>query len=215
MLFLSYFSRVKSEGSDNIVSIPGRGKVRKISIKGDGNSITSKSILDSMRISIIGDRNRVYIAENTSLMNDTIHIGTDDCPVCECSLIIGQDSKSNGSTIMMLEDKSVIEIGRDCSFAAGAQIWCTDSHSMLDTNNCVTNRGRYIKIGDHVWCGLDVKIGKNVIIADNCMVGWGSIVTKSFEENNVLIAGNPAKIVKTNICWDLARPNVLLKKAEH
>ena len=35
-----------------------------------------------------------------------------------------------------------------------------------------------------------------MIIADNSIVGWGSIVTKEFNEPNVIIAGIPAKIVK-------------------
>ena len=39
-------------------------------------------------------------------------------------------------------------------------------------------------------------------IADNSIVGWGSIVTKEFNEPNVIIAGIPAKIVKRGINWD-------------
>ena len=41
-----------------------------------------------------------------------------------------------------------------------------------------------------------------MIIADNSIVGWGSIVTKEFNEPNVIIAGIPAKIVKRGINWD-------------
>jgi len=29
-----------------------------------------------------------------------------------------------------------------------------------------------------------------------------SVVTKPFEESNIILAGNPAKIVKRNINWD-------------
>lgn len=36
-----------------------------------------------------------------------------------------------------------------------------------------------------------------VTLADNVIVGSGSIVTKSVTESNVIIAGNPAKIVGT------------------
>ena len=35
-----------------------------------------------------------------------------------------------------------------------------------------------------------------VFLAKNIVVGAGSIVTKSFFQENVIIAGNPAKIVK-------------------
>lgn len=48
----------------------------------------------------------------------------------------------------------------------------------------------------------DVKIGKNTKIPDNSIVGWGSIVTKVFNEPNIILAGIPAKIVKRGINWD-------------
>lgn len=38
-----------------------------------------------------------------------------------------------------------------------------------------------------------------VTIADNVIVAAGSVVTKSVNESNVIVAGNPAKVVST---WD-------------
>ena len=35
------------------------------------------------------------------------------------------------------------------------------------------NYAESIEIGRHVWVGKDDKIGKNVCIADNSIVGWG------------------------------------------
>ncbi len=64
------------------------------------------------------------------------------------------------------------------------------------------NFAESIEIGRHVWIGRDVKVGKNVRIADNSIVGWGSIVTRRFDEPNVIIAGNPAKVIKRGINWD-------------
>ena len=61
------------------------------------------------------------------------------------------------------------------------------------------------------WIGKDVKIGKNVRIADNSIVGWGSIVTKRFEEPNVILAGIPAKVVKHGVNWDRKSINKYLK----
>lgn len=43
---------------------------------------------------------------------------------------------------------------------------------------------------------------KNVKIGSGSVIGINSTVTKSFEEKNVLIVGNPAKIVKNNIKWE-------------
>lgn len=39
-----------------------------------------------------------------------------------------------------------------------------------------------------------------VTIGDNVVVGAGSVVTKDVT-NNVIVAGNPAKIIKENFSW--------------
>ena len=49
----------------------------------------------------------------------------------------------------------------------------------------------------------DVKIFKDVSIADNTVVANGSVVTKSFDKENVLLGGCPAKILKENINWEM------------
>ena len=49
--------------------------------------------------------------------------------------------------------------------------------------------------------GHKVTINKGVHIADNNMIGTGAIVTKSFNEQDTVIAGVPAKIVKQGVKW--------------
>jgi acetyltransferase-like isoleucine patch superfamily enzyme len=43
---------------------------------------------------------------------------------------------------------------------------------------------------------MNAMILPGVHLGDNTIVGAGSVVTKSFPEGNVVIAGNPAKIIK-------------------
>jgi acetyltransferase-like isoleucine patch superfamily enzyme len=50
-------------------------------------------------------------------------------------------------------------------------------------------------IRDNVWIGMNAVILKGVTIGENSVVAAGAVVTKSVPEN-VVVAGNPAIIVK-------------------
>ena len=128
-----------------------------------------------------------------------------------CRVDIGDRVVINGVTLYLQEDDSHVSIGDDSQLSWGIDIWCTDAHTITNLAGEVINFARYIEIGKHVWVGRDVKIGKDVKIADNSIVGWGSIVTKEFDEPNVIIAGVPAKIVKRGVNWDRRCINKYLK----
>lgn len=49
---------------------------------------------------------------------------------------------------------------------------------------------------------MDVAISKGAQIADNSVIGQRALVTRAFNEQNVMIAGVPARIIKTKISWD-------------
>ena len=119
-----------------------------------------------------------------------------------CSVTIGDRVVINGVTLYLQEDHSRVSIGDDSQLSWGVDVWCTDAHTITDLEGNPVNYAESIEIGRHVWVGKDVKIGTNVRIADNSIVGWGSIVTKRFDEPNVILAGTPAKIVKRGINWD-------------
>ena len=87
-----------------------------------------------------------------------------------------------------------------------------DYHTILDKNGKIINHPRPIVIKDHVWICNGVKICKGVTIAENNIIGMGSVVTKSFSETNCVIAGNPAQIVKRNINWDVDNIGTYLEK---
>lgn len=55
-----------------------------------------------------------------------------------------------------------------------------------------------VEIGENCWIGRNVNIMKGVTIGDNSVIAANSVVTKSVPAN-CIAAGNPAKVVKTNI----------------
>lgn len=55
-----------------------------------------------------------------------------------------------------------------------------------------------VEIGDDVWIGCNSIILKGVTIGNGVIVAAGSVVTKDVPDN-VMVAGNPAKVVKSLI----------------
>lgn len=70
----------------------------------------------------------------------------------------------------------------------------TANHDFMDLEN--HTKAKPINIGERCWIGMNSVILPGVNLADGTVVGAGSVVTKSFEEKNCVIAGNPAKIIK-------------------
>lgn len=68
-----------------------------------------------------------------------------------------------------------------------------------------------LAIGEHVWLGSNVQVLPGVTLANHCVVGAGSVVTKSFTEERSLIAGNPARVVRKGVSWGIE----LLGKNKH
>jgi len=55
---------------------------------------------------------------------------------------------------------------------------------------------RPIKIGKNCWIGSNSSILPGIELGDKTIVGANTVVTKSFPDGNVVIAGTPAKIIR-------------------
>ena len=54
------------------------------------------------------------------------------------------------------------------------------------------------RIGTHCFIGCGSIIMPNITIGDHCIVAAGSVVTKDVPSNSI-VAGNPAKVIKSDI----------------
>jgi acetyltransferase-like isoleucine patch superfamily enzyme len=94
-----------------------------------------------------------------------------------------------------------LEIGDNTVISWNCQFIDDDFHKINYKGKVESSKK--INIGNHVWIGANSVILKGVYIADGCVIAANSIVTKSVTEQNVLIAGNPAKIIKREIQWEI------------
>lgn len=109
---------------------------------------------------------------------------------------IGTETTINEGT--MLYGRGGITIGRGVSLSYGVCLFS----SGYDTTDWQTNKiskhheSLPITIGDYAWIGANTTVLKGVTIAEGCIVGAGSVVTKDLTEPNSLYSGAPAKFVK-------------------
>ncbi len=175
-----------------------------IIINGNNNTVKLEFPIkaENSRITIGNDNVYVEIRTTIRFVNSHIHCCWGNRQYCK----IGKDTTISGAFFHMDEESSVI-IGEDCKISSPVEIWPTDGHSILDaeTGEILNKPTGPITISDHCWIGQGVRITKNARIGNNCIVGGGAVAVKDYKEDNVVIAGNPAKIIKRGITWD--RPN--------
>lgn len=92
-------------------------------------------------------------------------------------------------------DVCEIHIGDNCMLAPGVQIY-TATHPLDPVErNSGKEYAKPVTIGDNVWIGGHAIINPGVTIGDNVVVASGAVVTKDVP-NNVVVGGNPARIIK-------------------
>jgi acetyltransferase-like isoleucine patch superfamily enzyme len=89
-----------------------------------------------------------------------------------------------------------VTIGDHCAISWDVVISDTDYHDLQPGGP----RSAPVHIGDHVWVGARAVILKGVTIGDGAVIAAGSIVTKDVAPGT-LVAGNPARPVRTDVTW--------------
>ena len=134
-------------------------------------------------------------------MNVTIHKNASMGP----GNMIQADSVdfSNDTQIFTMEENS--RIGRDHhidvaeSFILGENSSIAGKSSQFWTHGADIQEG--IVIGKNCYIGSAVRFKPGSSIGDNSLVAPGSVITKKFNDKNVIIAGQPAKIIRKNYNW--------------
>lgn len=159
--------------------------------------INSNCNIYNSRIKIYGDNSKIIIGEKCTLNNVEFHLED-----ANSSISVGSNTLFTGKIHIASTEGEEIIIGSNCLFSSDIDIRNGDSHSIIDNvTKKRINNAKNIIIGDNVWCGRNVSILKGTVIPRNSVIGSVTVVTKSFEEENTIIVGNPARVVKRNISW--------------
>ena len=106
---------------------------------------------------------------------------------------LGENFYSNWNLTML--DVCPITIGDNAMIGPNCQ-FLTPLHPLdPDERNSGLEFGQPITIGKNFWAGGGVIVLPGVTLGDNVVAGAGAVITKSFGDN-VVLAGNPARVIK-------------------
>lgn len=111
-------------------------------------------------------------------------------------IVLGDDVRMSATTIY---SRASIHIGNHTSIGGNTKIYDHDFHPIdpeerLDHPNSGM-KCKPVEIGENVFIGCNCIILKGSKIGNNCVIGAGAVVSGQFEDNCV-IAGNPARVIR-------------------
>lgn len=174
-------------------------------IVGNNNIIKINDALrqSNLKIYIRGNNNRITIDSPIQIKDLKIVIGS-HVLAHNTNLTIGKNLSTEPNVAFFLYDtNNKLFIGENCMFSNTITIRCGELPHLIfsldDSKYIGFSEGVFI--GNHVWIGERSYINKRVTIPNENIVAACSVVTKRFTEENCVIGGNPAKIVKKGIQW--------------
>lgn len=109
------------------------------------------------------------------------------------NIYVGENFFANYDCIIL--DVCKVVIGDNCMMAPRVCIYTATHPLDAETRISGLEYGKEVIIGDNVWLGGNSVIAPGVTIGNNVVVGAGAVVVKDVP-NNVVVGGNPAKIIK-------------------
>lgn len=210
--FVDYFIPKTHSKSTQQNTIPGLNIIDT----GQNNHIIlapdlSKYKFNNCKFIIQGDNCTIEILPTNQTINDLFIIFNQN--VNNATVSIGKNFGCQSTKIFLNDSNNRIIIGDNCMFSWDIQLISSDGHPIYDKDTmCLLNTSKDIIIGDHCWIGTGCTILKNVTLGNNVICGAKSVITKPVNENNIIIVGTPARIVKRNVCWDGAPPSLFITK---
>ena len=100
----------------------------------------------------------------------------------------------------MISCSKDIYIGDNSMMGWNVHVRDSDGHTVYKDGNPKTSQ-KSVYISEHVWLCSNCSILKGSQIQRNSIVSWGTIVSKPFSEDGVLIGCSPCKVLDSGINW--------------
>ena len=117
------------------------------------------------------------------------------------NVYLGHDVRITTNCIVWAGTESKITLGDNVLIGPGVQLHASN-HGYELGKGPMTYQKRIekdIRLGNDVWVGGNSVITAGVELADGIIVAAGSVVTKSFDEKNIIIGGVPAKKITNRV----------------
>jgi acetyltransferase-like isoleucine patch superfamily enzyme len=94
-----------------------------------------------------------------------------------------------------------IAFGHGCLISWDVLVLDSDFHPIVGEDGRVTPTQEPISFGDRVWIGARATVLKGVVLGDDVIVAAGAVVARSEPASNVVIGGNPARVLREGVRW--------------
>lgn len=92
-------------------------------------------------------------------------------------------------------DVCEVRFGDNCMLGPGVQVYTATHPLNPNERNSGIEYAKPITFGNNVWIGGSAVINPGVTVGDNVVIASGAVVTKDVPDN-VVVGGNPAKVIK-------------------
>ena len=166
----------------------------------NGNKVFfSRDIEESITIHFMGKNNEVHIGKQVRTEALKILCGN------HAKCFIGSGTEIEECQIHVTD--GIVRIGQECLISYKVNIRNHDIHHIFDkeTGKRINYSGN-IEIGNHVWIGYGAMLLGSANIGDNSVIGAMAVTSSKFP-GEVVIAGNPAKVIREGVLWSKDNTN--------
>lgn len=162
-----------------------RGRLLARQVTGGAGLVAERGV----RIVRMADSGRVVLGRDVRLAHEVgLHLRAPGAVI-----EIGADSFCNYRTELIAHER--VTVGSGTLLAWDVQVVDSDSHALGDAPTTAP-----VTIGDGVWIGARATVLKGVTVGDGAVVAAGAVVTADVPPA-ALVAGNPARVVRTGVTW--------------